>query len=40
MKVTVIPIISGALEMVTRAMKGEWKRWKLEDELRPSKRQH
>ena len=40
MKVTMMPIIIGTLEWSLKSWKGNWKNWKLKDELRQSKIQH
>ena len=40
MKVTVIPIVSGALDTVTKDWNCDWWIWKSEDESIPSKLQH
>ena len=39
-RVTVIPVIIGALGAVPQSLERGWKRWKSKDESRPSKLQH
>ena len=40
MKVTVIPVVIGALDMVTKDWCRDWRTWKSEDKWTSSKLQH
>ena len=37
MRVTVIPIVTGVLRIIPNGLGRDWKSWKSEDELRPSR---